>query len=227
MLGTIGVFLCGAPFKSTPHYARRIHLSCKSQSFGKQGCAAQKRGFACASNYSAREICFKLLKQISTILGKTRTVFPSRLVATRRRRAGGAHNLPLSPRALVAPLHQKSHSALLVAIFGDPAFLRAHHKHTRRFHPFRKARDCQIEGKKTLDTGNFAERPLAGIYAKIAVKNRMPRKVSEQKMRRICPFAAKNLQKGRGFPCSSVLGHRQLARHDLLACQRDLFHVAG
>lgn len=31
----IRVFLCGAPFKGTPHYARRIHLSCESKSFCK------------------------------------------------------------------------------------------------------------------------------------------------------------------------------------------------
>ena len=30
MLGTIGVFLCGALFESTPYYARRIHLACES-----------------------------------------------------------------------------------------------------------------------------------------------------------------------------------------------------
>ena len=42
------------------------------------------------------------------------------LVATRRRTAGGALCLPPSPRVLVAPLPQKSHTASRVAIFGDP-----------------------------------------------------------------------------------------------------------
>ena len=42
------------------------------------------------------------------------------LVATRRRRAGGALYLPPRPRVLVAPLPQKSHIATRVAIFGGP-----------------------------------------------------------------------------------------------------------
>ena len=79
--------------------------------------------------------------------GETRAVFPSALVATRRRRADGSLYLPPHPRVLVAPYPQKSHTAPRVAIFGDPVYLRAHHKYARRFHPFRKARDCQMECK--------------------------------------------------------------------------------
>ena len=52
-------------------------------------------------------------------------VFLAALVATRQRRAGGALCLPPSPRTLVAPLPQKSHTATRVAIFGDPVILMA------------------------------------------------------------------------------------------------------
>ena len=74
----------------------------------------------CLRERIAREICFKLIKQISANLGETRAAFPSCHVATRRRRASGARSLPPSPRTLVAPFPQKSHTASRVAIFGDP-----------------------------------------------------------------------------------------------------------
>ena len=51
-------------------------------------------------------------------------VFSLFIVATRRRTAGGALCLPPSPRVLVSPLPQKSHTASRVAIFGDPVIFK-------------------------------------------------------------------------------------------------------
>ena len=68
--------------------------------------------------------------------GETRTVFPSLLVATRRRRADGAQGLPSCPRALVSPFPQKSHGALLVAIFGVPHYFKGTHSLNAATSPF-------------------------------------------------------------------------------------------
>ena len=78
----------------------------------------------CLRERIAREICFKLIKQISANLGETRAAFPSCHVATRRRRASGARSLPPSPRTLVP---QKSHTAMRVAIFGGPVVFKGTH----------------------------------------------------------------------------------------------------
>ena len=43
--------------KGTPYYAHRIYLSCKSKGVCKQGCAAEKCGFPCASIIKSECVC--------------------------------------------------------------------------------------------------------------------------------------------------------------------------
>ena len=105
-------------------------LSPQPNVFGKLGALRQKRGFATRSKLFRANLAKEMLRFAR--VGRDNPMFAllwqssasgflfAALVATRRRRAGGAHSLPPSPRTLVAPLPQKSHTASRVAIFGGP-----------------------------------------------------------------------------------------------------------
>ena len=121
------------------HYARRIHLSCISKSICKLRCAAQKRGFACASDYLVHKICFKLLKQIFVSLRGNPSGFP--LIARRNKATEGRRRAMFAakPSYTCCSLSPKiSHRYARCDFRGTPLFFKGTPKYARRFHPFRK-----------------------------------------------------------------------------------------